>query len=117
MTPKLAAIVIDCADPVKLAEFYRLATGWEITHADADSAQLSDGSAVGLRLQRVEGYQGPGWPDDAKQLHLDLSTSDVDGSVRELLAAGATKPDFQPGGADWTVLAGPEGHLVCVCAE
>jgi predicted enzyme related to lactoylglutathione lyase len=117
VSPKLAAIVIDCADPVKLAEFYRLATGWEITHADADSAQLSDGGAVGLSLQRIDGYQGPGWPDDAKHCHLDLTSSDVDESVRALLAAGAVKPDFQPGGAEWTVLADPEGHLVCVCAE
>ncbi|ADD44000.1 VOC family protein [Stackebrandtia nassauensis] len=116
-TTKLSAFVIDCADPVMLAEFYRAATGWDITHSDADSAQLSDGGTVGLGFQRIAGYQGPGWPDDAKQYHLDLSSADVDATVDRLLAIGARKPDFQPGGEDWTVLADPEGHLFCVCAE
>lgn len=116
-TPRLASFVVDCADPAKLAEFYRLATGWEVTHADADSAQLSDGGGVGLSFQRIEGYQGPGWPDDAKHCHLDLVAADVEASVGELCAAGAVRPEFQPGGEDWTVLADPEGHLFCVCPE
>jgi predicted enzyme related to lactoylglutathione lyase len=115
MTPKLASFVIDCSDPTKLAEFYRIATGWEVAHADADSAQLRDGGSVGLSFQRIEGYEGPAWPDKSKHYHLDLVTADVEASVRELCAAGAVKPEFQPGGGDWTVLADPEGHLFCVC--
>lgn len=109
------AIILDCADPGALAEFYRGATGWEITHSDGDTAYLGDGP-IQLAFQRVEGYRGPGWPDAAKHAHLDFRVADVETATGELLALGATRPDFQPGGADWTVLADPEGHLLCISA-
>lgn len=114
---RLASIVIDCADPGALAGFYRALTGWEITYSDADFVFLGDGGPVQLGLQRVEGYVPPRWPDPAKQAHLDLKTADVEQAVKEALAAGAGKPDFQPGGADWTVLSDPEGHLFCLAAD
>lgn len=116
-TSKLSAIIIDCADPARLTEFYRVATGWELTHADADSARLGNGGPIDLGFQRIKGYRGPGWPDDAKHYHLDLTYPNVDEWIHRLLAAGASRPEFQPEGPDWTVLADPEGHLFCVCPE
>jgi catechol 2,3-dioxygenase-like lactoylglutathione lyase family enzyme len=109
------AIILDCADPQALAAFYRKITGWEITHSDEDSAYLGDGP-IQLAFQRVAGYRGPGWPDAAKHSHLDFKVADPDAATRELLALGATKPEFQPGKGDWTVLADPEGHLFCIAA-
>ncbi|MEV8630726.1 VOC family protein [Streptosporangium sp. NPDC051023] len=109
------AIIIDCAAPGALAEFYRKVTGWEITHSDDDTAYLGDGP-IQLAFQRVEGYRGPGWPDAAKHAHLDFRVTDLDVATKELLTLGATRPEFQPGGSDWTVLADPEGHLFCVSA-
>jgi predicted enzyme related to lactoylglutathione lyase len=109
------AIILDCADPKGLAEFYRNATGWRITDSDADSAYLGDGP-VQLAFQRVDGYQGPGWPDAGKHAHLDFAVADVAAAVTALLALGATKPEFQPGGDQWTVLADPEGHPFCIAA-
>lgn len=114
---RLSAVVIDCADPVTLAEFYRIATGWQIIHADADSARLSNGGGVSLRLRRVEGYRGPGRSAAAAHFHLDLTYPDVPERIHRLLAAGATQPGFQPGGAEWIVLADPEGHRLRVCRE
>src|SRR5262245_50886754 len=111
----LSAVVIDCAAPGPLAEFYRTLTGGEITHSDGDSAYLG-GGPVQLGFQRVAGYRPPAWPDDAKQAHLDFTVADVERAVKELVAIGATKPEFQPGGDEWTVLADPEGHLFCVSA-
>ncbi|GAB3962106.1 VOC family protein [Actinoallomurus acanthiterrae] len=111
----LTAIIIDCAAPKALAEFYRHLTGWPITHSDDDTAYLGEGP-VQLAFQRVDGYQGPGWPDAAKHAHLDFAVADVDVATKELLASGATKPDFQPGEDQWTVLADPEGHLFCIAA-
>lgn len=109
----LTAIIIDCTSPKTLAEFYQRVTGWKITHSDDDSAYLGDGP-IQLAFQRVDGYRGPDWPDDAKHAHLDFTVADVDDATRELLAQGATKPDFQPGKDQWTVLADPEGHLFCI---
>ncbi|WP_327151173.1 VOC family protein [Nocardia sp. NBC_01329] len=111
----LAAITIDCASPQTMAEFYRNVTGWKITHLDDDSAYLGEGP-IQLAFQRVEGYRGPGWPDAGKHAHLDFSVADPAGAIEQLLALGATEPEFQPGEGRWTVLADPEGHLFCIAA-
>jgi predicted enzyme related to lactoylglutathione lyase len=113
----LATVVIDCAAPAPLAEFYRTLTGWEVTSSDADCVYLGDSGAVQLGFQRVAGYQPPSWPSPVKQAHLDFTVADVEQAVTELLALGATRPEFQPGGEQWVVLADPEGHLLCLAAS
>lgn len=117
MSAALAAVVIDCADPGALAAFYSKLTGWDVAAGNADGAQLSSNGTIQLGFQRIAGYRSPGWPGDGKQFHLDFTVTDVDGATRELLALGADKPDFQPGGADWTVLTDPEGHPFCLVPE
>ncbi|MGP3969802.1 VOC family protein [Streptomyces sp. 6N223] len=114
---QLATVVIDCADPGSLAEFYQAVTGWHVVYSDADCVHLGDGGPVLFGFQRVQGYQPPGWPDPAKHAHLDFKVADVARTVERLLAIGATKPAFQPGGEEWVVLADPEGHLFCLAAD
>ncbi len=114
MPAKLSAIVIDCADPAALAEFYRTATGWTVTSSDGDWASLSDGGPIQLGFQRVDGYQPPQWPGPAKHAHVDLTVADLAAAAEQLVAAGATQPDFQPGKGDWLVLVDPEGHPFCL---
>jgi catechol 2,3-dioxygenase-like lactoylglutathione lyase family enzyme len=111
-----ATVVIDCADPGPLAEFYRTLTGWEVTYTDPDCVYLGDGGAIQLGFQRVEGYQPPAWPGGAKQAHLDFKATDVEQAVKAMVELGASRPEFQPGGDEWTVLADPEGHLFCVAS-
>jgi predicted enzyme related to lactoylglutathione lyase len=110
----LATVILDCADPAALAGFYSTVTGWPRTYADDDFVFIGDGSGVQLGFQRVEGYRPAGWPDLAKHAHLDFKVSDVDGAVPALLAAGASKPEFQPGKGSWVVLTDPEGHPFCL---
>ncbi len=112
----LSTVVLDCVNPASLAEFYTKVTGWKVTYSDEDCVYLSDGGPIQLGFQRVADYQPQKWPDPAKHAHFDFKVSDIDQSVRELVALGASKPDFQPGGDQWTVLADPEGHLFCVAA-
>jgi predicted enzyme related to lactoylglutathione lyase len=110
----LSAVIIDCADPAALAEFYRKVTGWKLTYSDETFAYLGDGGPIQLGFQRVDGYRAPGWPDAAKHAHLDLKVADPQRAAKELLALGATRPDFQPGEGSWVVLADPEGHVFCL---
>ena len=42
---KITTIVLDCANPGPLAEFYRSVTGWKTTYQDDDCVQLANGSA------------------------------------------------------------------------
>ena len=109
----VSTIIFDCADPQALAEFYAKATGWKVSSSDADWAAV-DGVPVQLAFQRVDGYQGPGWPGGAKHVHLDLKVTDLDAAKQELVALGAALPEFQPGGGDWVVLIDPEGHPFCI---
>jgi predicted enzyme related to lactoylglutathione lyase len=115
MTTTLSAIVIDCADPTALASFYAAATGWRVT-GDGDDFRTVEGGPVPLSFQRIDGYQAPGWPDDRKHAHLDITVPDVAIARKELTALGATVPEFQPGEGEWTVLLDPEGHPFCIMA-
>lgn len=117
MTATLSSIVIDCADPAALAVFYAHVTGWEITSSDDDSAYVGNGGAITLGFQRIANYSPPGWPDDAKHFHLDFAVSQIEVAVKQLLGVGASKPEFQPGGDEWTVLTDPEGHPFCLVPE
>ena len=112
-TAQLSTVVLDCADPRALAEFYRAVTGWEVTFSNDDCAYLG-GGGVQLAFVRVDGYELPAWPGPAKQAHLDFKVDDLELAVKQLLDLGATKPEFQPGEGRWTVLADPQGHLLCL---
>ncbi|MDO3685777.1 VOC family protein [Micromonospora sp. C28ISP2-4] len=112
----IAMISIDSSDPAAHAAFYAKALGWEITHSEAEYAMIvKDGPAIGFGL--VPGYAPPAWPDDSgtKRYHLDLYVDDVAAAEKDLMAAGATKPEFQPGGERWTVLLDPIGQPFCLC--
>jgi predicted enzyme related to lactoylglutathione lyase len=110
---QISAVLIDCADPAKLAGFYREVTGREVTYSDDDYVSL-DGGPVLLGFQRIEGYRAAGWPDPAKHIHLDLKVTDLAAATERLVAIGATVPEFQPGEGKWVVLADPEGHVFCL---
>jgi predicted enzyme related to lactoylglutathione lyase len=111
----LRAVVIDCADPAALAEFYRKLTGLDISYTDDTYVDLGAGP-VKIGFQRIEGYQGPGWPNPAKHLHLDFTVGDLAEAAGEAVALGAGRPEFQPGDGSWIVLTDPEGHPFCLTA-
>src|SRR5215207_9958621 len=93
---QFTTIVLDCADPGPISDFYREVTGWEVTYGDDDCVQLGNGGPIQLSFQRVEGYRAPGWPNATKQAHLDFKVTDLDVSVKKLVSIGSAKPDFQP---------------------
>lgn len=107
---------LECADPPVLAEFYHQLLGWDVTDRQDEYAVISNGS-IRIRFGRVDGYEGPGWPDWAapKRYHLDLRVDDVTKAVERCVALGARQPEFQPGGERWTVLTDPAGHPFCLC--
>jgi hypothetical protein len=113
---KLSAIVLDCPDPAALASFYSVLTGWPVSSSGPDYASVSDGP-VSLAFQRIEDFSAPAWPSPVKQVHLDITVSDVEIASKELISLGAAKPSFQPGGDEWTVLTDPAGHAFCLVPE
>jgi hypothetical protein len=114
--------VLDCADPIALADFWQAAIGFEVRTGDGDPYVTLSGSDLRrplnhLTLQRVDE------PKTAKnRLHLDLFAGDVEREVQRLVALGARELERNPAGASGeglllTVMGDPEGHEFCVIAR
>ena len=115
----LGTVVLDCADPFALAEFYSAVSGWPVgPGADPEWVELDNpaGGAT-IAFQRVDGdFRPPAWPgtEHPQQFHLDFYVSDLDEGERGVLDVGATKAEFQPG-TTFRVFLDPAGHPFCLC--
>ncbi|MGW0363111.1 VOC family protein [Streptomyces sp. NPDC002990] len=124
MIAELQCIVLDCPDPLRLAEFYRTLLGGAVNQpdrrwsVDEDWATLHTPSGSVLAFQRAADFQAPRWPDPARpqQSHLDLTVPDLGRAEEQVLACGATLLDPGPEGRDWRVYADPAGHPFCLIA-
>ena len=116
---RMSAIVLEAAEPMRLAEFYRDLTGLTIADADADWVTLKGPEgAVALCVQQAPDHRPPTWPDPASsmQFHLDFVVDDLDEAEQVALGLGATKFDHQPG-KSFRVYADPAGHPFCLCRD
>jgi Glyoxalase-like domain len=115
----LAAIVIDCQDPVPVAAFYQAAGGGEITRTDDGDAYVTMGGLL-LAFRAVEGYKPPTWPseDVPMQIHMDFEVDDLDEAEALLRQHGATRLELPPGRhadpARLRVMLDPAGHPFCI---
>jgi hypothetical protein len=116
-TIKLSSVALDCPDPAKLAGFYAEITGGMVTYLDAQWATVK-GPGGRIDFQTAPGFTPPTWPDPSSsmQMHLDFDVDDLDAAEAKVLAAGATKFEFQPGD-HWRVYADPAGHPFCLTTE
>lgn len=119
---KLQAVALDCADPVRLAEFYAELLGGRVV-ADPEEprwVEVHGFEGVPLACQQADGYRPPAWPDQERpqQLHLDFDVDDLDAEEERALTLGATvleRTDQIRPGANWRVYADPAGHPFCLC--
>jgi hypothetical protein len=112
---KLGAVSLDTSDPAGLSTFYRELLDLEVFFENEDFVALK-GAGVLITMQRVDDHLPPDWPGGSvpKQLHLELSVSDLDAAEQAALSIGATKPDVQPSPDHWRVLIDPAGHPFCI---
>ena len=106
-------IVIDCAEPEVLAEFWAAALGYRAVGFGEPYFLLlpTQRAFPPVILQRVpEPKQGKA------RIHFDLRVSDVDAEVRRLEGLGAHRIDVGQGDeVAWVPMADPEGNEFCVC--
>jgi hypothetical protein len=105
-------LVIDCADPARLAAFWAQALDYKtLPGDDPDEAAIvpKDGRGTQLLFGRV-----PEGKSIKNRLHLDLRPEDQDKEVERILALGARKVDIGQGSQSWVVLADPEGNEFCI---
>jgi predicted enzyme related to lactoylglutathione lyase len=108
------ALVLDCRDLSRMAEFWCAALGYEAVGGAEPYNSLLPAGRPGLELllQRVPEDKG-----GKNRLHLDLRTPDLASEVARVVALGASLLTDEPvreGGWTWHVLADPEGNEFCV---
>ena len=119
MPTRLVHLVVDAAEPAKLARFWAAALGWEIGAEEDGEVDLSPGGydypdPVALPLVFVPVTEAK---TVKNRVHLDLATESAEhqeAEVRRLLALGAVPVDIGQGDVPWQVLADPEGNEFCV---
>ncbi|GAA3166366.1 MULTISPECIES: VOC family protein [Streptomyces] len=111
-------VVLDCAEPEKLAGFY--AELLEATQVDAHVNRVEIRSADGFRLalRRDVNATAPSWPrpENSLQAHLEFEADDLDEVERRIVGLGgrpmetgdASGPTEERGYAD------PAGHSFTV---
>ncbi|MCX5195088.1 VOC family protein [Streptomyces sp. NBC_00249] len=125
MIAELQCVVLDCPEPLRLAEFYAALLGGDVNRpdrrwaVDEEWATLHAPSGTVLAFQRVAGHRPPRWPDPERpqQFHLDLAVPDLARAHEEVLAHGATLLDAGPDTRGWRVYADPAGHPFCLVRD
>lgn len=110
----VAAVAVDCADPVSLARFWERAAGCVRIRSEAGWEQLRSPDGTGPFLEFL---QVPDRKTVKNRMHLDVAPAQGDDQaleVRRLQEAGAAAVDIGQGDVSWTVLTDPEGGEFCV---
>lgn len=119
MPTRLVHLVVDSADPARLARFWAAALGWEIAAEEPAEvvvwpAGFSYPGAAALPLVFVPVREAKAGKN---RLHLDLASASAEQQAAEtvrLRGLGATPADIGQGAVPWTVLADPAGNEFCV---
>ncbi|HEY3140226.1 MAG TPA: VOC family protein [Acidimicrobiales bacterium] len=115
MTDNSIGLVLDCADPHQLAQFWAPALGYVSLGDVGAYAVLVPNGKPGpkLLLQRV-----PETKTVKNRMHLDIETPDIETEAARLETLGAHRvQDHQihEHGTHWILMADPEGNEFCVC--
>jgi hypothetical protein len=108
-------LVLDCADPSTLVEFWREALGYREYYTDSSLAVLvpQEGNAPPLVLQGV-----PEPRAGKNRMHLDIVVDDIEPEIERLRALGAQRLDEGVqsfGDTQWVRMSDPEQNEFCVC--
>ena len=119
MSSRLSELVVDCADPIALSEFWCAVLDYVELGREAPEDGIEVGPASGfggaaptLIFSRTEEPRPPLY-----RLHIDVNPVDrtQDEELARLLALGARPADVgQTGDEPWHVLQDPEGNVFCL---
>ncbi|WP_328875716.1 VOC family protein [Streptomyces sp. NBC_00287] len=111
---KAGVVVLDCAEPEKLAVFYKELLEAEQTDATANRVEIRGAGGTRLAFRRDVNATPPSWPrpENSLQAHLDFVVEDMDEAERRVVGLGgrpletkdASGPFEERGYAD------PAGH-------
>jgi hypothetical protein len=108
----LENVTFDCADPIRLAEFWSRATGYQVAQQSEDMVTLSPGDSPRPNLLF---FKVPEPRTVKNRVHPDFGVADIEAEVARLIALGATRGASQhENGFIWTVMFDPEGNEFCI---
>ena len=114
MASKIGDVVIDCAGPKRLAEFWKAVLGWQPIHQSDEVIVITDPSGSGptLIFLRV-----PEAKTVKNRVHIDVNPvgCTVEQEAERLVGLGAHRIDIGQGEQPWVVMADPEDNEFCVC--
>ena len=115
-------VVMDCADPVRLADFWQEAIGFTARTGDGEPYVTLSGSELRRPLNHLTLQRVPEPKTVKNRTHIDLFAGDVAAEVDRLVGLGASVTGRMPEGATgedlvFAELADPEGHEFCVIAR
>jgi predicted enzyme related to lactoylglutathione lyase len=116
MAARLTEIIVDSADPGRLARFWGEVLGWPVTDEDRGFTWIS---ATGdyTAHPMIVFVPVPEAKSVKNRVHLDVNPSGSEQAeeLERLLALGATRVDVgQSADVPWVVLADPEGNEFCL---
>ncbi|MEU5312143.1 VOC family protein [Streptomyces sp. NPDC021562] len=85
-----AVVVLDCAEPEKLAHFYRQLLEGEESDANANLVEIRAADGVRIAFRRDVNATPPSWPrpENSLQAHLVLLVEDLDEAERRVVGLG-----------------------------
>lgn len=112
---RVGAVMVDCADPERLLEFWGEILGVEAAQRYPDYIFCTKipGNHIRLAFQRV-----PEGKVVKNRLHLDLTSKEPETLIAKVIDLGGSRvQDHGDEAFSWTVMADPEGNEFCVTAH
>ena len=117
MACRITELVLDCADPERMARFWSEVLDYVELDRGDDAIEIGPRSGSG-GPQPTLVLSASSEPKRQKlRLHIDVNATDrdQDAELQRLLAVGARPVDIgQSGEESWHVLADPEGNEFCL---
>jgi predicted enzyme related to lactoylglutathione lyase len=116
---RAVGVVVDCVDPVRLADFWQEAIGYTARRGDGAPYVILSESDLARPLNHLTLQRVPEPKVAKNRTHLDLFATDVAAEVDRLVALGATVTSRMPEGATggdlaFAQMADPEANEFCV---
>jgi hypothetical protein len=113
MGSKFTELIVDCANPQRLAAFWAAVLGWQPTGRYEGVIEIAGPPGSGPSLVFVP---VPEAKTVKNRLHIDVNPvgCEQEQEVERLIGLGARRADVDQGEQTWVVLADPEGNEFCV---
>jgi hypothetical protein len=105
----VSALVVDCAEPARLAAFWQRILGGRVISYPALGVEAL--RAPGVTFDFVK---NPDKKIAKNRWHLDLAADSAEATLHDALAAGATRATEFEVSEDFVVMQDPEGNEFCI---